>query len=128
MVAIARSTVASELCVAAGKPSLNRYSPVISLSSWPPLRSTRGVNRVVGFGNMPLPLDNGLIVHLQQRTITAAEPAFEVGDSVRIISGGFAELDAIFMAMEGEQRVILLLNMLNCQQQISVPLVSIVKN
>jgi transcriptional antiterminator RfaH len=97
-------------------------------ASWAPLRSTRGVNRVVGFGSMPLPLDSALIAHLQQRTTTATEPALEVGDSVRITAGGFAELDAIFMAMEGEQRVILLLEMLNRQQQISVPLVSIVKN
>ena len=97
-------------------------------ASWAPLRSTRGVNRVVGFGSMPLPLDNGLIAHLQQRTTTTAEPAFEIGDSVRITAGGFAELDAIFMAMEGEQRVILLLNMLNRQQQVSLPLTSVVKN
>ena len=97
-------------------------------ANWAPLRSTRGVNRIVGFGSMPLPLDSGLIAHLRQRTTTVAEPAFEIGDSVRITAGGFAELDAIFMAMEGEQRVILLLEMLNRQQQISVPLVSIVKN
>ena len=32
------------------------------------------------------------------------------------------------MAMEGEKRMILLLEMLNRQQQIAVPLVSIVKN
>ena len=97
-------------------------------ANWAPLRSTRGVNRIVGFGSMPLPLDNSLIAHLQQRTATTAEPVFEVGDSVRITSGGFADLDAIFMAMDGEQRVILLLNMLNRQQRISMPLVSIVKN
>ena len=97
-------------------------------AGWSPLRSTRGVNRVVGFGSMPLPLDNGLIAHLQQRTATTVTPALEVGDSVRITAGGFAELDAIFMAMDGEQRVILLLDMLNRQQRISVPLVSIVKN
>ena len=47
---------------------------------------------------------------------------------MRIIEGGFAELDAIFVAMDGEQRVILLLNMLNRQQQISMPLLSVVKN
>lgn len=87
----------------------------------------RGVNRIVGFGSMPLPLDSGLIVHLRQCTTTIAEPALEVGDSVRITVGGFAELNAIFMAMDGEQRVILLLDILNRPQQISVPLVSIVK-
>ncbi len=97
-------------------------------ASWAPLRSTRGVNRVVSFGSMPLPLDNGLIAHLQQRTAITVKPVLETGDCVRITAGGFAELDAIFMAMDGEQRVILLLDMLNRQQQISVPLVSIVKN
>lgn len=97
-------------------------------ANWAPLRSTRGVNRIVGFGSMPLPLDNGLIAHLQQREATAVEPAFEAGDSVRITAGSFAELNAIFMAMEGEQRVILLLEMLSRQQQISVPLLNIVKN
>ncbi|MDP3979373.1 MAG: transcriptional regulator [Pseudomonas sp.] len=76
----------------------------------------------------PLQLDNSLIAHLQQRTPTAVKPALESGDSVRITAGGFAELNAIFVAMDGEQRVILLLNMPNHQQQISLPLVSIVKN
>nr|WP_298138179.1 transcription/translation regulatory transformer protein RfaH [uncultured Pseudomonas sp.] len=104
------------------------FIQLASDANWAPLRSTRGVNRVVGFGSKPLPLDDGLIAHLQQRTTITAEPAFEVGDSVRITAGGFAELDAIFMAMEGEQRVILLLDILNRQQQISVPLESIVKN
>jgi transcriptional antiterminator RfaH len=97
-------------------------------ANWAPLRSTRGVNRVIGFGGMPLPVDNSLIAHLQQRTDAPVKPAFEAGDSVRITEGGFAELNAIFVAMDGEQRVILLLNMLNRQQQISMPLMSVVKN
>ena len=97
-------------------------------ANWAPLRSTRGVNRIVAFGGMPLRLDNSLIAHLQQRTATVVQPALEAGDSVRITQGGFAELDAIFVAMDGEQRVLLLLTMLNRQQQVSLPLVSIVKN
>jgi transcriptional antiterminator RfaH len=97
-------------------------------ANWAPLRSTRGVNRIVGFGGIPLRLDDRLITHLRQRTATATKPALAAGDSVRITQGGFAELDAIFVAMDGEQRVILLLNMLNRQQKISMPLVSIIKN
>lgn len=97
-------------------------------ANWAPLRSTRGVNRIVGFGGMPLRLDNSLIAHLQQHTTEPLKPAFEAGDSVRIAQGGFAELDAIFVAMDGEQRVLLLLNMLNRQQQISMPLLSVIKN
>ncbi|MDX1722548.1 MAG: transcription/translation regulatory transformer protein RfaH [Pseudomonas sp.] len=97
-------------------------------ANWAPLRSTRGVIRVVGFGGIPLRLDNNLIERLQQRTTAPVKPALEAGDSVRITEGGFAELDAIFVAMDGEQRVILLLNMLNRQQQISMPLLSVIKN
>lgn len=97
-------------------------------ANWAPLRSTRGVSRIVAFGGLPLRLDNSLIIHLQQRTATPVKPALEAGDSVRITEGGFAELDAIFVAMDGEQRVILLLNMLNRQQQISMPLLSVIKN
>ncbi|MDP2244998.1 transcription/translation regulatory transformer protein RfaH [Pseudomonas sp.] len=97
-------------------------------ANWGPLRSTRGVIRVVGFGGIPLRLDNRLIERLQQRKTAPVRPALEAGDSVRITEGGFAELDAIFVAMDGEQRVILLLNMLNRQQQISMPLLSVIKN
>lgn len=97
-------------------------------ANWSPLRSTRGVSRIVAFGGMPLRLDNSLIAHLQQRTAITVKPVLEAGDSVRITDGGFVELDAIFVAMDGEQRVLLLLNMLNRQQQISMPLASVVKN
>ncbi|MFZ3155515.1 transcription/translation regulatory transformer protein RfaH [Pseudomonas sp.] len=104
------------------------FIQLASDANWAPLRSTRGVSRIVAFGGMPLRLDNSLIAHLQQRTATIVKPALEAGDSVRITQGGFAELDAIFVAMDGEQRVLLLLNMLNRQQQISMPLTSVIKN
>ncbi len=97
-------------------------------ANWAPLRSTRGVIRIVGFGGIPLRLDDSLIERLQHRTTAPVKPALETGDRVRITAGSFAELDAMFMAMDGDERVILLLNMLNRQQRISVPLVSIVKN
>lgn len=97
-------------------------------TNWAPLRSTHGVNRIVGFGGMPLRLDTSVITHLQQRTAAPVIPVLDAVDSVRITASGFAGLGAIFVAMDGEQRVQLLLNMLNSQQQISMPLVSIVKN
>lgn len=97
-------------------------------SNWAPLRSTRGVNRVIGFGGMPLPVDSSLIADLRQRTTTDVQPLLQTGDSVRIIEGTFADLDAIFMAMDGEQRGILLLDLLNRQHQVSLPLTSIAKN
>ncbi|MEX6502152.1 transcription/translation regulatory transformer protein RfaH [Pseudomonas zhanjiangensis] len=95
--------------------------------NWAPLRSTRGVSRVIGFGGMPLPVDDRLIKQLRQRAAAGIEQLFQAGDRVRITTGSFAELDAIFTAMDGEQRVVLLLNLLSRQQRISVPLASIKK-
>lgn len=96
-------------------------------ANWAPLRSTRGITRVVGFGGIPMKVDACLIIQLQQRAGQAPKPLLQQGDSVRITEGSFAELDAIFMAMDGDERVILLLNLLNRQQQVSVPLASIAK-
>lgn len=96
-------------------------------ANWAPLRSTRGVSRVVGFGGMPAEVDIRLICQLQRRSAQEPTPVLRTGQSVRIFEGGYAELDAIFLAMDGDERVVLLLNLLNRQQQISVPLASITK-
>lgn len=96
-------------------------------ANWAPLRSTRGVSRVVAFGDMPLKVDGRFIEQLQHRCENTVQPALCVGDGVRISAGDFAELDAIFMAMDGDERAILLLNILNRQQRVSVPLASVAK-
>lgn len=94
-------------------------------ANWAPLRSTRGVSRVVGFGGRPLPVSEDLVRHLQQRAEIEITTGYKVGDNVRIMSGRFVELDAIFMAMDGEERVVLLIKLLNRQQQVSLPLADI---
>jgi transcriptional antiterminator RfaH len=96
-------------------------------ANWAPLRSTRGVSRIVSFGETPLRLDDALIAHLQERAATVPRSELAPGDDVRITRVGFAELDAIFVSMDGEHRVILLLNMLSRQQKISVPIASIIR-
>ena len=96
-------------------------------ASWAPLRSTRGVTRVVGFGGIPLKVDARLVAQLQQRAEQAPKFVLQEGESVRITDGSFAEVNAIYMAMDGDERVLLLLSLLNRQQQVSVPLASITK-
>lgn len=95
--------------------------------NWAPLRSTRGVSRLVGFGGYPISVPAKLIEELKQREEILTVPMLESGHRVRITQGCFAELDAIFLSMDGDERVVLLLNLLNRQQRISVPLVSIAK-
>lgn len=94
-------------------------------SNWSPLRSTRGVSHVVSFGGRPLAVSEKLVGDLLQRAEIELTPAYKIGDNVRLAAGNYAELDAIFMAMDGEDRVILLIQLLSRRQQVSVPLANI---
>lgn len=58
------------------------FIQLAAYANWAPLRSARGVNRIVGFGSMPLPLDNGLIRHLLQHAATTVKPAIVVGNGM----------------------------------------------
>ncbi|MHC8387664.1 transcription/translation regulatory transformer protein RfaH [Pseudomonas sp. MDT2-39-1] len=93
-------------------------------SNWAPLRSTRGVNRVVSFGGKPLAVSQDLITQLQNR-VENSKPAFIAGERVQILEGGLGALDAIFMSADGEERVILLVNLLHRQQTVSIPLMNV---
>lgn len=86
-------------------------------TNWAPLRSTRGVNRVVSFGGKPLAVRGEVITELLSRTVVS-QPAFTVGDRVRLLKGGLSVLDAIFMSSDGEERVILLIKLLHRQQTV----------
>lgn len=94
--------------------------------NWQPIRSTRGVLRLVSFGGLPLPVGDGLIAAIKQRCDTVqTKTALEKGDSVRIVEGAFSNLEAIFDSFDGEERVVILLNLLQQQQRISLPISSI---
>ncbi|MFQ6576122.1 transcription/translation regulatory transformer protein RfaH [Pseudomonas sp. UM16] len=94
-------------------------------SNWAPLRSTRGVSHVVSFGGRPLPVSEELVQRFQRQAEIEITTGYKVGDNVRVTNSSFAELDAIFMAMDGEERVILLIKLLNHQQQVSLSLADI---
>lgn len=95
--------------------------------NWGPLRSTRGVSRVVSFNReqLPRPVDAGLIQHLQARTAPTPQTLFAQGESVLIQEGCFSEVEALFQGMDGEQRVILLLNILGRQQLVRLPVTAV---
>ncbi|RXE46258.1 MULTISPECIES: transcription/translation regulatory transformer protein RfaH [Pseudomonas] len=97
--------------------------------SWAPLRSTRGVSRVVSFGSKPLPVRDELIAQLHERdSVAPLEIRFTYGERVRINEGPFVELEAIFLAMEGEERVVLLMQFLQREQRISMPVADVSKH
>lgn len=96
--------------------------------NWAPLRSTRGVLRTVSFGGQPVAIADEVIGHLKLREReSSAQPLLTQGDPVRINQGTFAELEALFMAMDGDERVVLLMNFLQQEQHVNLPLSSITR-
>lgn len=98
------------------------------LDSWGPLRSTRGVLRIVSFGGQPLAVRDAVIGQLRERdSVAAVATHLTQGERVRLTEGPFADLEAIFLAMDGEERVVLLMNFLEREQRVSVPLAGVSK-
>ena len=97
--------------------------------NWHPIRSTCGVNKLVTFGQQPLAVANELIENLQQRLSNKSPESvtFEPGDRVRINSGSFKELEAMFVARDGEERAMILLQLLHREHTLSVPIGAIQK-
>jgi transcriptional antiterminator RfaH len=83
-------------------------------SNWRPIRSTRGVLRILCFGNTPAPVPDALIEQLRHQPHEAegAHTHFSAGDKVTVADGPFKGLDGVFQRAKGEERAIILLNML----------------
>ncbi len=90
--------------------------------NWHSIRSTRGVARMVTFANEPQAVADEIIEHLRIHLEEQGdEPLFKEGGKVIITDGPFKDLDAIFCSADGEERAIILLNLLQRQQQIRIP-------
>lgn len=83
-----------------------------------PIRSTRGVSGLVSFGGQLAVMPQGVVEALracEDPTIgahTLERSPFNRGDRIRIVQGAFAGLEGIFHVPTGEERVIILLNVL----------------
>lgn len=53
---------------------------------------------------------------------TNAEPYLQPGQRARITAGAFSQVEAIFVAHDGNKRVVLLLNIMQKNQELSFPL------
>lgn len=90
--------------------------------NWSPIRSTRGVARLVAFNGEPQVVRQEVMDALFQRNeAPLVIETFQPGDAVRITQGPFAHIEAIFQAYSGEERVVLLLKLLNQMQQLQLP-------
>jgi len=98
--------------------------------SWAPIRSTIGVSRLVSFGNKPARVDDGLIEQLRtQESFLQTEPKrlFKRGEQVRLTEEPFAGIEGIYQMVDGERRVIVLIEILSKPVAVRVAPVSLRK-
>lgn len=84
--------------------------------SWSPIRSTKGVSRMVSFGVEPARVDDALIKLLRaQEASVEGEPArlFRSGERVLLTEGPFAGIEGIYQMAEGERRAMVLIEILS---------------
>jgi transcriptional antiterminator RfaH len=93
-----------------------------------PLRSTRGMRGLVRFGQQHLPVPTAVIAYLQAREEKQQDPIhgnkpplpFRPGDELTILEGPFTGLRAIYERPKGEDRVMVLIDILNSTQRVAV--------
>jgi transcriptional antiterminator RfaH len=87
-----------------------------SAKSWTPIRSTKGVSRLVRFGIEPARVDDRLIelLQMQEASIQAEpEPFFKPGERVRLTQTPFAGIEGIYQMADSERRVMVLIEILS---------------
>ncbi|MCW5296918.1 transcription/translation regulatory transformer protein RfaH [Herbaspirillum lusitanum] len=90
--------------------------------SWSPIRSTKGVSRLVTFGTKPAIVSDALIDVL--KSLEAAkqqpQPLFLPGERVRLTDGAFAGVEGIYQMSDGENRAMVLIEVLSRPVQMQV--------
>ncbi|VVN78728.1 transcription/translation regulatory transformer protein RfaH [Pseudomonas fluorescens] len=94
--------------------------------NWVPLRSTRGVSRIVDFNHGPAIVADPVIEHLRARCLKPLElpatQALKPGETLQIVRGPLSTFEGVFLSMVGAERVMILLQFLNREQRVRIPL------
>lgn len=93
--------------------------------NWAPIRSTKGVSQFVRFGLQTAIVPTELVLNLKQHEQSLSERAidldrFHQGDLVILTEGPFRGLNGIFMNYDGEERAIILLEILHKQTKLAI--------
>lgn len=93
--------------------------------NWAPIRSTVGVSSLVRFGNRPAMVPDSLVEMLIERENaqglqTPPRRAFQAGERVRIYEGPFKDYEAIFLASNSNERVLVLLQILGKDSRVAI--------
>jgi len=98
-----------------------------SRQDWSPIRSTLGVSTLVRFGGRPAKVPEPLVAALQARAdeqdicdLSQRQQPTR-GDRVRVAHGAFAGYEAVFQARNGQERVLVLLEVAGKQSRVSLP-------
>lgn len=95
-----------------------------SAKSWSPIRSTKGVSRLVSFGTEPAKVDDKLIdiLKFQEREGQSLPlRLFSPGERIQLTNGAFAGVEGIYQMADGCSRVMVLIELLSKPVKISVP-------
>lgn len=91
-----------------------------------PIRSTRGVTGLLKFGTEIRPVPDNVITAIQNRSdefgvIDDKQRALKPGQKVRIGSGTMQGMEAIFKQNNGNDRAVLLMNIMGAERAVIVP-------
>lgn len=87
------------------------------------VRSTIGVRSLLRFGNEPVRVENCIVDDIQARLEKMQQvKALERGDSICLKEGPFRAYQAIFQEYCGQERAVILLNLLGQQNRLVVQL------
>lgn len=97
----------------------------VNTANFNALRSTRGVNGFVRFGGVPATVPNEVVAQLleiedAQKNAASVQQTYKTGAAVEITEGPFAGLQAVYQMPKGEERCLVLLDMLGKQQRIEI--------
>ena len=88
------------------------------------VRLTRGIRRVVGFGEYATPLDDSIIASIRSRVTDdgfVRPPDLQPGDRVEIVDGPMRSLVGVFeRQLHASTRVLILLTAIGCHARVQV--------
>ena len=85
-------------------------------TNWAPLRSTRGVSKLIEFGGRFATVPAPVIDALHNWSELPQKTEFEAGETVGIASGPFEGIEGIYQMPDGEARAVILIELI-CQPQ-----------
>jgi transcriptional antiterminator RfaH len=90
---------------------------------------TRGVHRIISFGNKPSAVPDQLITQLKERVDQSNDSMItdlpKKGEQLQILEGPFRGLNAVFSQIDGDSRAIVLITILSQKVRAILPLASL---